>query len=82
MERVSVVHDTMQFTQHPPLRHHQQRVQLDPQDGASLPDDLIDLVGVCCPQPADPAHQTKEDGTGYHRLVEHLQHDVTYIERP
>jgi len=67
VERVSVVvKDTMQFTQHPPLRHHQQKVQLDPQDGASLPDDL---VGV--------AHQTKEDGAGYHRLVEHPQHDVT-----
>ena len=72
-----VVQDTLKFTQHPPLRHHQQRVQLD---GASLPDDPADLVGVCCPQPAAPAHNSKEDGTSYHRLVEHLQHDVTYIE--
>ena len=82
VERVSVVvKDTMQFTQHPPLRHHQQRVQLNPQDGASLPDDLVDVVGICCSQPAAPAQQTKEDGTGY-RLVEHPQHDVTYIEGP
>ena len=41
-----VLFSRMQFTQHPPLRHHQQRVQLDPQDGASLPDGL---VGICCP---------------------------------
>ena len=80
MERVGVVvQDTVQFTQHPPLRHHQ-RVQLDPQDGASLPDDPADSTGVCCPQPAAPAHNSKEDGTGYHRLVEHPQHDVTYVE--
>ena len=61
VERVSVVvHNTMQFTQHPPLRHHQERVQLDPQDGASLPDDLVELVGICFPQSAAPAHQTKK----------------------
>ena len=45
-------------------------------DGASLLDDPADLVGVCCPQPATPAHNSKEDGTGYNRLVEHPQHDV------
>ena len=75
-----VVQDTVQFTQHPPLRHLHQRVQLDPQDGASLPDDAADLVGVRCPQPAGPAHNSKEDATSYHGLVEHLQHDVAYIE--
>ena len=81
VEKVSVVvNDIISFTQNPPLRHYQQRVKLVPQDGASLLDDLVDLVSICCPQPAAPAHQTKEDGTGYHRLVEHPQHDVTYIE--
>ena len=83
VERVSiVVQDIVQYTQHPPLRHHHQRVQLDPQDGASLPDDPTDLPGICCPQPAAPAHNCKKDGTGYHRLVEHPQHDVTYFEGP
>ena len=70
VERVSiVVQDIVQYTQHPPLRHHHQRVQLDPQDGASLPDDPTDLPGICCPQPAAPAHNCKKDGTSIKKVT-------------
>lgn len=71
MERAKVnVHDVTQRP--PPLGHLHLKNQAPPP--ASRPDELVDCAGVDCPHPAAPAHDSKENSTGYHRLLEHPQH--------
>ena len=78
----SIVHYSEWFPQHPPLCHLHQRLMLHSLNRASLPDELVESVGVGCLHPAAPAHYSMEEDAGHHRVIKHLQHGSADIERP
>ena len=74
-----------QLQQYPPVQHCCQKVQLYPHNVTGLPDQLVVTVGICYSYSAAPAHNSKQNSTGHHRLIKHPQHspaDVKGAEPP
>lgn len=64
----SVVHDTVEFLQHPSLSHFWPHTQY----GSSFSHQFVDPIGIRCADLTAPAHQCVEDHSDHHWVLEHI----------